>query len=174
MGSSDKSVARFFPLNIKVESVLGLLNALYNTFNKHADIFALANHFDLDADDLLPLLSVIELLGFSLIQGGDVILTPQGEKFLNASSNLKRQILREKIKEIEPFKTSISLLKEVKEAKIEDIAEELRKLGYPEVNEFAFLEKLTNTLMEWGVYTGIMRYSSESRSFKLNEKVFKS
>jgi Uncharacterized conserved protein len=71
--------SKFFPLGIKIESILGLIKALNDVFNKHADVFALANHFDLEADDLLPLLDVIELLGFAVIHGGDVILTPEGE-----------------------------------------------------------------------------------------------
>lgn len=167
----DKS-SSLFPLGIKIESILGLIKALNDVFNKHADIFALASYFDLEADDLLPLLDVIEILGFALVQGGDVILSPQGEKFLKSSASIRRQILREKLKDIEPFKSTISMLKEFKEVKAEDIAKHLEKLGYSEVNEFGFVEKLTQTLIEWGVYSGILVYSSDE-SFRLNKKIHK-
>jgi NitT/TauT family transport system ATP-binding protein len=162
-----------FPLGIKIESILGLIKALNEVFNKHADIFALANHFDLEADDLLPLLDVIEMLGFATIHAGDVILTPQGEKFLKASTLMKKQMLREKIKEYEPFKAMISLLRKAEEVKAEDIAKELEKLGYSEVNEYGFIERLTQTILEWGVFSELVVYSSEDQSFKLNKKYFK-
>jgi NitT/TauT family transport system ATP-binding protein len=165
--------SKFFPLGIKIESILGLIKALNDVFNKHADVFALANHFDLEADDLLPLLDVIKLLGFAVIHGGDVILTPEGEKFLKSSMALKKQILREKLREFEPFKSTISILKNSKEVKPEDIAKELEKLGYSEVNEYGFIEKLTQTILEWGVYAGLLIYSSENQAFKLNKKNIK-
>jgi len=171
--SSSNKINKLFPLGIKIESVLGLLKALNDVFNKHADIFALANYFDLEADDLLPVLDVIELLEFALIQGGDVIITPQGEKFLKSSSSVKRQILRDKLKNFEPFKTAISILSKSNELKVEDVAKELENMGYSEVNEFGFDEKLSQTLIEWGVYAGILIYSSENQVFKLNKKHIK-
>jgi len=170
MSKSDESQQRtkfpFLPLGIKLESIFGLLRALDVVFNRHADLYKLAEYFDLEVDDLIPVLEIAEMLGFAIIDGGDIFLTESGELFIRAPVQSRRGILRDKIKGLEPFRTALSLLNKQGYFKIEELINTLSDLGYTEVGEVGFHDKLIQTLIDWGLYTGLFSYSSDDNIFK--------
>jgi NitT/TauT family transport system ATP-binding protein len=174
MGKSDDSQQHtklpLIPLGIKLESILGLLRALDVVFNKHADLYKLAEYFDLEVDDLIPVLEIAEMLGFAIIDGGDIFLTESGELFIRAPVQSRRSILRDKIKGFEPFRTALSLLNKQGYFKIEDLISTLSDLGYTEIGEVGFHDKLTQTLIDWGLYTGLFSYSSDNNVFTKTRK----
>ncbi|MGC9068515.1 MAG: AAA-associated domain-containing protein [Thermoprotei archaeon] len=160
----------FMPLGIKIESVFGLLKALDVVFNRHADLYKLAEYFDLEIDDLIPVLEVAEMLGFAVIDGGDIFLTESGELFIRAPVQSRRSILRERIKNFEPFKSALSLINNQGSFKIEDLINLLSNLGYSEIGEIGFHDKLAQTLIDWGLYSGLFSYSSEDNIFKKSKR----
>ncbi|MEM3833260.1 MAG: AAA-associated domain-containing protein [Thermoprotei archaeon] len=174
MSKSDESQQHakfpFMPLGIKIESVFGLLRALDVVFNRHADLYRLAEYFDLEVDDLIPVLEIAEMLGFAVIDGGDIFLTESGELFIKAPVQSRRSILRDKVKNLEPFKSALSLINKQGSFKIEELIELLSSLGYSEINEIGFRDKLVQTLIDWGLYIGLFLYSSDNNFFKKSKR----
>lgn len=174
MSKSDDSQQHvkipFMPLGIKIESMFGLLKALDVVFNRHADLYKLAEYFDLEIDDLIPVLEIAEMLGFAIIDGGDIFLTESGELFIRAPVQSRRSILRDRIKNIEPFKSALLLITKQGSFKIEELIEFLSSLGYSETGEIGFRDRLSQTLIDWGLYAGLFSYSSDENVFKKSKR----
>lgn len=138
-----------------VSEILGLLEIISDYGGKE-DIAKLADDFDLEIDEILPEAQAAELLGFAIIENGDIKLTEEGKKIIKSSIKERRRMFRDQILKLEIFKkiTSFIVTKKGKIKKGE--ANEFLKLhlsGDPKTN--------LRDIINWGRYAGILTYNSE-------------
>jgi len=150
--------------NVKIGNVLGLLDVLYFSYNRYTDVYRLAEDYDFEIDEILNELRAAELLGFVRVEGGDIMLTDLGEKVVKEKRR-RREILRERLIKIEPFKTAVELLKDKGEFTFEELVTTLRRKGFLETEGEEELKELNLTLIEWGVYSRLFDYSGEEGKF---------
>lgn len=71
----------------------GLLEILMDR-NGREDLHRLAGELALEADDLLPIVEAVALLGFVRVEQGDVEITPEGRAFAGADIQQRKQLFR--------------------------------------------------------------------------------
>jgi NitT/TauT family transport system ATP-binding protein len=59
---------------------------------KH-DLYRLAGDMTLELDDLLPVVEAAEALGFATVDQGDIVLTPLGQTYADASILARKEIM---------------------------------------------------------------------------------
>ncbi|OYT61989.1 MAG: ABC transporter ATP-binding protein [Thermofilum sp. ex4484_15] len=156
-------ISPFLP-NVKIGNVLGLLDVLYFSYNRYTDVYRLAEDYDFDLDEILNELRAAELLGLVQVEGGDVMLTDLGEKVVKEGER-RRELLRERLVKVEPFKTAMELLSEKGEFTLGELVEELKRKGLLRESGDEEFKELNLTLIEWGVYSGLFHYSSDEGKF---------
>ena len=78
----------------RVGGVAGLLELLRDRGGKE-DLYRLAENLLMDAEDLLPIVEASALLGFATLQEGDVEITPEGRRFVDADILSRKNLFRE-------------------------------------------------------------------------------
>ncbi|HLH86035.1 MAG TPA: AAA-associated domain-containing protein [Thermoplasmataceae archaeon] len=140
-----------------VGDLVGLLEIL-DDINRTVDIATLDDSLDEERTTLLNLLNDAEGLGFINVDNGDVTLTPLGKKFLDANVSARKEILRDQLKNVEPFHTVIEQLRlsddrSMARSDIEEI------LG--ERMQIADIESTFRVLLNWGRYSKLLDYDAE-------------
>lgn len=134
-------------------------------FGGRVDLAKIAMELQTDADDLLPVVDVAEALGFLRVENGDAVLTELGKKFVMSTPSERKLMLREAIKQVEPFATALKLAQSRKEFSAEDLLAELDKVRKPEEEEYENPEELHSLLLEWLLYTESILYNGEDKKF---------
>jgi NitT/TauT family transport system ATP-binding protein len=80
----------------RVGALAGLLEMVADGGGR-ADLHRLADDLQLEVDDLLPLVDAAALLEFARVQEGDVILTREGEGFVEAPILARKELVRRAI-----------------------------------------------------------------------------
>ena len=94
----------------EVGEVLGLADTLYG-YRCKSKVSFLADELQIDIDDLGEVVDMAKLLGVIAKRKGVINLTLFGEALSLGNIDNKKKILREKMLEVEPFKSIISLLR---------------------------------------------------------------
>lgn len=137
----------------RVADLVGLLYALDTTFNGKTDLYMLEKEMEVDLDDLMPIVYTANSLGFITVGEGDIIITDKGIEFLKSNLKRRKEIIRDSIKRVEPFKTALQL----KEFTIYELKDVLERKGVQIYNNPEGLYDLQITLVEWGVYSGLLK-----------------
>ncbi|TRM75101.1 ABC transporter ATP-binding protein [Sulfolobus sp. E5] len=141
----------------RVADLVGLLYSLETTFNGKTDLYMLGKEMEVDLDDLMPIVHSANTLGFITVGEGDIIITDKGLEFLKSNIKKRKEMIRDSLRRIEPFKTAI----ELKEFTIEQLKNVLQKKGIQLYNSPEGLYDLQITLVEWGVYSGLLKKEGE-------------
>jgi NitT/TauT family transport system ATP-binding protein len=80
----------------RLNALAGLLEKLSDEGGK-ADIYRLAGNVAMELDDLLPVVEAGELLGFVHVEEGDLLLTPLGRAYADASVLGRKEMLAGRI-----------------------------------------------------------------------------
>ena len=148
-------------------AISGLLE-LVEEYGGPEDVAVISDRLRIEADDLLPILDAAVLLGFALLNEGDVTLTEIGKQFANAEVEPSRSIFREQALKFAPL---VRTMHEVL----------LSSRGKP-VHEDFFLEILDehysdeearnqyDTALNWGRYAGLFDYDSDEKMLQLHEE----
>ncbi|MCS7132444.1 MAG: AAA-associated domain-containing protein [Nitrososphaeria archaeon] len=144
--------------------VIGLLDVVSGHGGK-ADLARIAIDLQSDVDDLLPVIEVAEALGLISVENGDVVLTDLGEKLVKAAPSRRKLILRKSISNVEPFATAFKLIKSKKEISAEELFEELGKVREL-VEEYKDPEQVHQMLLEWLLYTEVVKYNGDEKKFQ--------
>ncbi len=143
----------------RVADLLGLLLVLKNEFGGKTDLFELEERLEVDLDDFMPIVYTANELGFVTIGVGDIIITDKGLEFLEANLKKRKQIIKESLERIEPFKTA----KELGEFTVESLNKALLKKGIADFNSADGKHQLELLLNEWGVYSGFLETDHKYR-----------
>ena len=76
----------------RLNALAGLLEKLANEDGR-SDLQKLSTALILELDDLLPLVEAGELLGFAVLEGGALVLTPLGQTYAEASILARKELL---------------------------------------------------------------------------------
>ena len=149
-----------------VGEILGLAEIVYSYSGK-IKISFLSDELQLEMDDLGDAIDMAELLGLAKVKRGTIYLTIFGEALAISQIDDKKNILRKKIIELEPFKTTIKILQKEKEIGEELLFEKLKK-------KFTIqnLDKFKRLFLSWGSYTEIFEYHGNKQLFTLPKKEF--
>jgi len=143
--------------------LIGLLD-LVNSLGGKVDLARISIMLQTDVDDLLPVVDVSEALGFIKVVDGDAELTEAGKKFVQATPSKKKLILRDAIKNIEPFATALKLAHKSGEFTKEELINELNNKKFFE-EEFPDIEQFYSFILEWLLYTEAIHYKGEEKKF---------
>jgi NitT/TauT family transport system ATP-binding protein len=145
-----------------VGELLGLVEIVYSYGGK-VKISFLADELRMEMDDLGDVIDMGELLEAVNVDEGEVTLSLFGEGLTLGTIDNKKKILRDKIKDVEPFKSVIEMLNE-EGGKMgeQELLEALAKKFV--IEDFAPFRKL---LIGWGNYTESFEYDGDEQEFVL-------
>jgi hypothetical protein len=76
----------------RLNALAGLLEKVVEEAGR-ADLYRLSDEFIMELDDLLPIVEAGELLSFVTVQEGDLLLTPLGQTYADASILARKEVL---------------------------------------------------------------------------------
>ena len=144
--------------HINIGDLAGMLEHLAELPNTRSDIYRLEDGLGVDSDKLLLLTEAAELLGFATIAKGDIVLSPLGETFAEASILARKEIFAARIRRLPIFRWLISLLKAAdnQQLKIEIVHTALELEFPPEA-----AQRQIDILINWGRYAEILSYDDD-------------
>jgi NitT/TauT family transport system ATP-binding protein len=152
----------------RVGAITGFVE-LISDLGGRTDLFKVGRELYMDLEDLLPIVEASELLGFTRYKQGDIELTEDGEKFVEADLLKKKEIFREKVLEnVFMIKQIVRVLKSKTNKRISedfflDILE--RRMTRSEA------EKQMDILIDWGRYAELFTYDDETDELILEEEI---
>jgi NitT/TauT family transport system ATP-binding protein len=156
-------VTRWLP-QIQISDLVGLLEHLAESSEPTYDIYQLTEDFGADSDLVLRLIDTAELLGFVRVGQGDVMLTPLGETFSEASILTRKEIFSTRIRRLPIFQWLINMLQIAENQSLKrDVVRLALELELPP----AEAEKQLNTIIEWGRYGELIAYDDETEMLML-------
>jgi NitT/TauT family transport system ATP-binding protein len=147
----------------------GLMETLHNPpYDGRADLPALAAALQYEADELLPLGETLGLLGFAVLEEGDLILTDIGRKFAESETEDRKKIFAEQLRAHVPLISAIRAVIDQRSnhrASAVRFRDELEDHMSPE-----YAEETLRTVIAWGRYAELFEYDEEAQQFGLEEE----
>jgi NitT/TauT family transport system ATP-binding protein len=149
----------------RIEGVLDMLADV--PFNGRADLPQLAEESELSDEELFPTYEALSLLGFAVLDKGDIILTPMGQKYYDAEKNHKQELFGQQLLTHVPLAAHIrrNLEAEVSASLPEQPLLEL-------LQEFLKADEAKRVLevaIEWGRYGEVYEYDYHTGRLTLPE-----
>ncbi len=141
----------------RIADLVGLLYVLHHVFNEKTDIYELEKEMEVDIDDLMPIVYTASNLGLIDTDQGDIWITEKGKNFISSSPKARKEILKGSVINMEPIATALKL----REFDLEQIMEALAEEGVQKYNSPSGYHNLEVTLIEWGVYSGIIKKTED-------------
>jgi NitT/TauT family transport system ATP-binding protein len=147
----------------------GLLETLSGPpYDGRADLPALAAALQYEADELLPLGETLSMLGFAVLEEGDLILTDMGRKFAEGETEDRKQIFAAQLRAHVPLVSAIRAVLDQRSnhrAAAVRFRDELEDHMSPE-----YAEETLRTVIAWGRYAELFEYDEEAQQFGLEEE----
>jgi hypothetical protein len=165
--SKVNSSPLIMPANVRAGQILGLVETT-GGLGTDVDAKTLADEFGADLVTLLPILDTGEMLGLVKVEKGEVSLTDFGLKFQQASK-YKVRLLKDRLAEMEPFKTALELAMVEKDGvSAAEICEDLERRDIrwhhiPDINETL----VQTMLIHWAIYAGLLSYNGKTGKFQI-------
>ncbi len=153
--------------NIFVGDLAGLLEALNEKPKDRADIYQFVDELKVDSDHLLRLTEAAELLGFSTISKGDIMLTPLGETFADASILARKEIFATRIRRLPIFRWLLAMLHVAEKHQLKwDVVQTALELDFLPENA----EKQVEIAVNWGRYAELLAYNDDNETIYLEQE----
>jgi len=153
------------PANVRAGQVIGLVEVTGGLGAK-VDASRLADELGADVAVLLPIVDAAEMLGLVRTENGTVVLTEFGHKFQKTLTN-KVRLLRERLSEIEPFRTALEMATHRRDVQTEDIVEELATEGIRWHHQNEVNQSLVQALLiHWAIYAQLLTYDGRTGKFR--------
>ena len=147
----------------------GLIETLHNPpYDGRADLPALAAALQYEADELLPLGETLGMLGFAVLEEGDLILSEMGRKFAEADTEDRKVIFAAQLRAHVPLISAITTVinqRSNHRASAVRFRDELEDHMSPE-----YAEETLRTVIAWGRYAELFEYDEEAQQFGLEEE----
>jgi NitT/TauT family transport system ATP-binding protein len=154
---------------ISTNIMAGLLETLEGRpYDGRADLPALAAALQYEADELLPLGETLSMLGFALLEEGDLIITEAGRTFVNAETEERKEIFAKILVQHVPLAAEIRKVLDERwnhRAAAVRFRDELEDHMSPE-----YAEETLRTVISWGRYAELYEYDEEAQQFSLEEE----
>ncbi|MBU6449628.1 MAG: AAA-associated domain-containing protein [Rhodospirillales bacterium] len=147
----------------------GLLETLSGEpYNGRADLPALAAALQFEVDELLPLGETLSMLGFAVLEEGDIQITETGRRFADAETENRKEIFAEALRAHVPLITEIRNVIDQRSnhrAAAVRFRDQLEDHMSPE-----YAEETLRTVIAWGRYAEFFEYDEEAQQFGLEEE----
>jgi NitT/TauT family transport system ATP-binding protein len=149
-----------------VQQVSALLEKLTEEpYNGRADLPHLADEENLAVDELLPMIELLQLLGFAHVSGGDIELTMAGRRYAEADMLSRKQIFAEVLVKQVPVAAHIRRVLDERPGHRAPAARFLRELEDYLSEEEA--ERVLDTVINWGRHAEIFAYDYDDEVLSL-------
>jgi NitT/TauT family transport system ATP-binding protein len=161
------------PLALPLQRVgTNLMSGLMETlagppYNGRADLPALAASLQYEVDDLLPLGETLQLLGFAVLEEGDIHLAEPGRRFVDGDTDERKRLFAEALRAHVPL---VNMIRQVLDqrwnhrASAARFRDELEDHMSPD-----YAEDTLRTVVAWGRYAELFSYDEEAEQFSLED-----
>ncbi|ABY36899.1 MAG TPA: nitrate ABC transporter ATP-binding protein [Chloroflexus aurantiacus] len=158
---------RLLPM-ASVTALAGLIEQANASDVERDPIVHLQDELGLDLDQLLPLIEAAELLGFARVESGDLILTPLGEAFAEASIQSRKEIFASRLRRLPFFRWMMRMLTA---ADNQSLRWEVFLAALEREFPRAEAERQLDIALEWGRYAELFAYDDAEGRFFLEAPV---
>ncbi|MFZ6693176.1 nitrate/sulfonate/bicarbonate ABC transporter ATP-binding protein [Undibacterium sp. SXout20W] len=150
----------------RIEAILDMVAEA--PYNGRADLPQLAEEAELSDEELFPTYEALSLLGFAVLEKGDIILTPLGRKYFEAEQAEKQELFGEQLLMHVPLAAHIRRKLEVEvngslsEQPLLELLEEFLKADEA--------KRVLEVAIEWGRYGEVYEYDYHTGRLKLPEE----
>jgi NitT/TauT family transport system ATP-binding protein len=147
--------------DVDVNELAGLLELLNDRPAHRADIYQLVDELRIDSDRLLRLTETAELLGFAAISQGDILLTPLGEAFAEASILARKEIFATRIRRLPLFRWLMNMLRAAENGRLNaSVVQTALEFDLPSEDA----RRQIDTAIDWGRYAEILAYDDDTQT----------
>jgi NitT/TauT family transport system ATP-binding protein len=136
-------------------------------YNGRADLPALANAFQMEADELLPIGEALQMLGFAEFEEGDIRLSDAGRRFVEADTDDRKEEFATALRAHVPIMTQIRQVLDERwnhRAPALRFRDELEDHMSPD-----YADATMRTVIAWGRYAELFSYDREADQFSLDD-----
>jgi NitT/TauT family transport system ATP-binding protein len=146
----------------------GLLETLAGPpYNGRADLPALAGSLQYEVDELLPLGETLQLLGFAVLEEGDIHLTDAGRQFVDADTDERKQLFAAALRAHVPL---VNMIRQVLDERWNHRASAVRFRDELEDHMSPdYAADTLRTVIGWGRYAELFSYDEEAEQFSLED-----
>jgi NitT/TauT family transport system ATP-binding protein len=140
-----------------INGMAGLLEKI-NEENGRADLYRLTQDLQLELDDVLPIVESAELMGFATVNQGDIVLTPLGQTFADASILARKEIMAGRVLRLPVIRWIYETLQADDNYRVaeEYFADKLQA----DFGEYA--EEQLDTAINWGRYAELFEFDDNT------------
>jgi NitT/TauT family transport system ATP-binding protein len=144
--------------------IAGLLEMLVDGGGTE-DLYHLAERLLMEVDDLFPIVEAAVLLGFAESKEGDVDITPDGKRWVEADIDTQKRLFREAaLSRILLFQQITRILNEKSDHSIPlELFKDILDEHHPEEE----VQRQLETILNWGRYCELFNYDSEKERLYL-------
>jgi NitT/TauT family transport system ATP-binding protein len=143
---------------VAISDLAGLLEHLSELPEDRQDIYRLPDELNVDSSHILSLTEAAEILGFAMVEKGDISLTSLGETFAEASILARKEIFATRIRRLPLVRWLTTMLTHSENHALDwDVIQTALELEFP--TEEA--EKQLDTLINWGRYAELLSYNDD-------------
>ena len=151
-----------FPLDAGISEMRGIIKLTADNGNT-VGISKLAKETKRGIDLLLPIIDACRLLGICTVKGGVVTLTNFGKSL--TTPDIQKELAK-KLARIEPFKSSLCIIRSQGGISTKRLSEVLKRKGITLYTERSMNEEmLKNLLLKWAVRSKLLSYDQKSESW---------
>ncbi len=148
-----------------VNRMAGLLEDVNEEGGRH-DLYRVADELTLELDDLLPVVEAAELMGFATVDEGDIVLTPLGQAFADASILARKEILAGRALRLPTIRWIYNTLQSDPDHRLPEDYFLDRLQG--EFGDYA--QAQLDTAINWGRYAELFEFDDDTDELYLQEK----
>jgi NitT/TauT family transport system ATP-binding protein len=144
--------------DVNISSLAGLLEKVNEEEGDRSDLYRLTEELGLELDDMLPVVEAAELLGFASVSQGDIVLTPLGQAFADASILARKEIMAGRALRLPTIRWIYETLQQDDDQRMpeEYFLEQLQA----DFGEYA--GKQMDTAIDWGRYAELFAFDDNS------------
>ena len=134
-------------------------------YHGHADLPVLANHLQLEADEIFHLGEALQLLRFAQLSEGDLMLTEAGKRFANLETDARKKLFAQHLLDHVPV---MGLIRRVLDERPSHTAPAARFRN--ELEDYMsedYADETLKTIVSWGRYAELFAYDEQSETFSL-------
>jgi NitT/TauT family transport system ATP-binding protein len=141
----------------RINGMAGLMEKV-NEESGRTDLYRLTEDLQLELDDVLPVVEAAELLGFATVDQGDIVLTPLGQTFADASILARKEIMAGRVLRLPVIRWIYETLQSDDDHRVaeEYFAEKLQS----DFGEYAGEE--LDTAINWGRYAELFEFDDNT------------
>jgi NitT/TauT family transport system ATP-binding protein len=153
---------------VSTNLLAGLMEALAGPpYNGRADLPALAESLQLEADELLPLGETLQMMHFAELEEGDIRLTDAGRQFVNADTDDRKKLFAAALRTYVPLAAAIRHTVDERwnhRASAVRFRDELEDHMSPE-----YAEETLRAVIGWGRFAELYSFDEEAQQFSLED-----